>query len=89
MTNYTKYFVFMALMALAAFVQSCSTTYIAEIKPVGISTFSEGGSTVASMAKSGLEMYMTYLDHPPGMLLFDVQATNRSGYPLKINTADL
>lgn len=69
--------------------QSCSTTYIAEIKPAGISTFTEGGRTIATQAKAGIEMYLTYLDNPPGMLLYDIQATNNSGYPVRISTTDI
>lgn len=90
MRKFTKYLIYLYAIPVLFLIESCSTTYIAEIRPAGgVATFSESGRTVAKIVKSGIEMYLTYLDNPPGILLFDVQAANGSGYPVKINATDI
>ncbi len=88
MKGYRGYWPVLALVALAL-LASCSTTYVTEIRAVGPNTFIEGGREVSTQEKSGVEAYVTFLDYPPGMMMFDVQVANKTGFPLNIKQSDI
>lgn len=90
----SKLWLLILTIALPALIASCSSHYVPrnrtyELWPVGSKHFVTEGREVMYDIRSGVEVCVTFLDNPYDMMMFDVQVTNNSDWPVAVKRGDI